>query len=262
MIDFSTELSFEKFDYKLDKPDRFTDLLPYLFKKIDGDWNIELVGMEIGYIRELLDYMKIPKYVHILVVVSDDVISNLQAERPDLIAKKKTMKEYYNDLIANLPVFIESRASSILYSRIEKDRILIKQTLDRLVSMCEEKGVITVSDVKSVTLNNKVYYSNQVIKAFAELDKNRWKIYSQFESSLGRRYAFYALRKYIKKLLKDKTAYLNNESYKDRNVTSVDTYTLIFLYDRFTRYKPDQLVCIFSELDSIRKGDEQDAVLQ
>lgn len=261
MISFVTELSSSKFDYRLDKPDRFFSLLPYLYPKISGEWRIELVGIDIKVVREILDYTAVPDYINLSLVLAQDVLALLQAERPEIVATKKTIWEYYNDLIAKLPVLIESKAASMLYHRLPKDRILIRQTLDNLVTLCEEKGTITVSDVKGVTLNHRVYYANQVIRAFAEYDKNRWRIFDQFELDLGTEYAFYALRKYVRKLLKEKSAYLVNKTYKDSNVECVDTYMIMFFIDRFNRYKPKQLLCIFSEFDSIRKGDIIHAVL-
>lgn len=261
MVHFSTELSHSKFDYRLDKPDRFFDLLPYLFKKLSGEWNIELVDFDIGTVREILDHTNIPDYVSVYLVLAGDVIGMLQAERPELKVTKKSVWEYYNDLLAELPILIDSKAASMLYNRLPRNRTVIKQAIDSLSKSCEDKGIIEISDVRNVTLSHNVYYSNQVVRAFAEHDRNRWKIFDQFELELGTHYAFYALRKYVNKLLKDKSNYLSNDEYKDKNVEVVDTYMIIFLLGRFNTYKPEQLICIFSEFDRMRKGEKVHALL-
>lgn len=261
MIHFVTELSRSHFDYRIDKPDRFYELLPYLYPKLSGDWKIELVELDINVVRDLLDHVTLPEYLDITVVLAQDVLARLQMEYPNVSAVKKTIWEYYNDLIAKLPILIDSKAASMLYNRLPRDRIVMKQTLDHLAKTCEAKGVISTSDVKAVTLNNVTVYSNQVLRAFVLCDKNRWRLYGQFELALGEDHAYYAMRKYVKKLLKEKTQYLNNEPYKDKNVEVVDTYSLIFFIGKFSTYQPGQLVCIFSEYDSIRKGESLNAIL-
>lgn len=261
MINFSIELTSKRWDYRFDKLDRFQAVLPYLYPKLSGDWVIELIGVDIKEVRNILDHVKVPEYVELIIVLSQDVLAQLQLERPNLVEQKKTTWEYYNDLIAELPIYIESKAASMLYNRLPRNRTMLKQALESLVKTCEAKESITVADVKGVTLNHRVYYANQVINAFGTHDKNRWSIYNTYEKDLGRRYAFYALKKYITKLLHEKNKYLHNEDYQDRNVEVIDAYSIMFLYGKFMSAKPEQLICIFSEFESRRKGDATHAIL-
>lgn len=233
MINFNVELSESHMDYTLDKVERLQSLLPHLFPKLKGEWNLQLITSDINFIRQLLDANIVPEYVNLLIVVTKDVLNILFSERPSLVIEEKTVWESFQDMIAKLPCSIETRAVSLIYSNTPHNRKELKKILDQLVSAVNDSNTITVDDVKKVINVRKIYYANQVVRAFMVGDNKRWSMFRTFEQDLGRDKAYYTLRKYLSKLISEKNKYMNNEDYKDKNVEDIDTYSIVYAYNLF-----------------------------
>lgn len=247
MIRVSTEMPAEIADYVLEDYSKYTALYPYLYPKLKGDWFIVLVSIGIKDVRELLN-TTIHSYLEIVVVESADVVENLHNEFPNIVELQKSTWDFYLECIATLPVTMDKGTVSALYKGIPHSRSVIKHTLDVLVDRCSEAGIVKMSDVKLVTSETQACYANQVVKSLFTNYKRFWRDFNRFEQDLGPEYAFYTLRKYVAKLVAEKSKYLQNHEYKDKNVELIDVYSIIYLHQRLQEAKsPKQLMCILSE---------------
>lgn len=233
MIVFTTELSDDRFDYVIDKVEKLEKLIPHMYRKISGDWKIELVDPDISYIRQLLDFNIVPEYVELLLVVKKECINTLSTERPQLNLQEKSIKVYYEEMLASLPVLIESSAVRMIWKYTSHTRKDLQAVLEKLTEQNLEKGKITYKDVKSVVAVHRTYYASQVLNSFVKLEPKRWYKLHTFILELGEEKAFYTMRKYVRKLVTEKVQYLGNKEYTDRNVTVVDGYTLAFINAEF-----------------------------
>lgn len=227
-------------DYLFDKPEKFMKLVPYLKKKLDGDWRIAIIDPPIQFVREITDGDFVPEYVIVELYLEKSISERIMQERPRLTIKQKTAYEKYLDTIGDLKVLIDPKAAKELYMRVgmSKDKLP-----DYLLSLSEiaKDGKITVSDVRREVADERKVYASDVINGFLLHDRWRWKKYEELVSVLGRDYAFYAMRKYTTRLLQEKNRYLRNEETKLYIVDRIDSPGVCLAYTIFATAKSVEL---------------------
>lgn len=231
-------------DYIIEKPEKLLELVPYLNKKIEGEWRIALLLPPIKFARKLTDDEVIPKHAELTVYLERGVSEQLCSERPQLVVKQKTPYERFMDSIGEKQIPITPKAARELYYRVGVN----KDKLDEyLVTLGEEnKGREITQDIirKQIPDERKVYASD-VLLAFLMKDRSRWKKYNTLVSSLGQDYAFNALRKYSNKLLHDKNHYLRNEDTEIRGIDKIDGFKVSQAYILFHTCKSSELdICM------------------
>lgn len=235
-------------DYIIEKPEKLIDLIPYLNKKIEGQWSIALLLPPIKFARRLTDEEIIPEYVQLSVYLERGVSEQLCTERPQLIIKQKTPYERFMDSIGEKQIDITPKAARELYYRVG----VHKDKLDEyLVTLGEEnKGREITQDIirKQIPDERKVYASD-VLLSFLTKDRSRWKKYNTLVLTLGQEYAFYALRKYSGKLLHDKNHYLRNENTEIRGIDKIDGFRISQAYILFNTCKSSELDTCMRLLD-------------
>lgn len=228
----SKDLKLANADYVFEKTDKFMRLLPYLYPKISGDWYIAILEPKPETVRTFLDTEVIPEYVTLELFMEQSQLENLMMERPSMQVEVKTAWQKYQDLIAGLDIVIDDKAVNEIYRRVGSNINSLEETLTML-SDKSGNGTITIKDVRLYVQDNSHVYASQVVRAFLTGDVKAWNLFSIYEKELGTEIAFYAMRKYIRKLLKDKNAYLLNEEYKDKNVERIDAFAIMRAYKLF-----------------------------
>lgn len=231
-------------DYIIEKPEKLLDLVPYLNKKIEGEWKIALLLPPIKFARRLTDDNIVPKHVELLVYLERGVSEQLCAERPQLVVKQKTPYERFMDSIGEKQIPITPKAARELYYRVGTH----KDKLDEyLVTLSEENEgrEITQDIIRKQIPDERKVYASDVLLSFLVKDRNRWKKYNALVLSLGQAYAFYSLRKYSNKLLHDKNRYLRNEDTEIRGIDKIDGFRISQAYILFNTCKSSELdICM------------------
>lgn len=240
-------------DYLFEDCEKLLKLVPYLKKKIEGSWEIAVLEPTIQYARKFADNQVIPEYVTVTFYMERTVAAQLLSERPNLIVKDKTAYEKYMDLIADLKVIIDPKAARELYLRVGTSKDKIPEYLSEL---SEQAGTITVNMVRSQVADERKIFASAVIDAFLVRDRYRWKKYNELVANLGKTYAFYAMRKYVTKLLKEKNSYLRNSQTTIRNIDKIDGFRICHAYIVFTEATAAELdtcMCMLDNRDLLRR---------
>lgn len=250
------------FDRVFDKMKDFERILPYLYAKIEGNWRICLVDFRIADCRRIVDELDIPKHLDLEIYLKQDVLALFYSEYPSYSVIVKSKWEQYMELISVFPKTIERKASSELFKRCEGNVDTIRETLSVLLTTYEDAEVITIKHINAVIMASDTVYARDVILTLLLKNNNRvpkkghrlarykynnyYDLYSQLERAVGKRVAFFAMRKVLKKLYEDKLAYLDNKELKDYSVVEViDIYEITHAYMTFYLSNYDQvLVCL------------------
>lgn len=212
-------------DYIFEDCEKLLKLLPYLKKKIEGTWNIAVLLPSIKYARKFVDEEIVPEYVDLVMYLEKDVSTQLMSERPKLLVKEKTAYERYMDIIADMKVLIDPKAAKELYFRVGQSKGKLQEYLMELADQSNGQTV-TLDMVKRNVVDERRLYASDVLNAFLLRDRWRWKRYEKFVSALGRDYAFYSLRKYVTRLVREKNKYLRNEETTIRGIERIDGFSI------------------------------------
>lgn len=242
-------------DYLIEDPAKLLAMIVYLRPKIEGEWAIALFEPPIKFVRELLDNDIIPEYVNLDVYLEQSVVSNLMTERPQVFVKQKTPYENFMDMVAEMKVLIDPKAAKELYKRVGTNKDKLPEYLRSLAEKADT-GVISLSMVRANVVDERKVYASEVLLAFLMRDYSRWKKYNELVSALGRDYAFYALRKFSKKLLVDKNKYLRNEDTEIRGIEKVDSFKVnqaYVLFNTTTSVELDMCMYMLENRDAMRR---------
>lgn len=233
-------------DYIFDKTDKLESLLPYLKKKISGEWVISLIEPPISYVRELYEVDKIPEYVKLNLYVSKEVANQILSEYPKLEIKKQTNYDRYLSLISEMKILIKPDVAKELYHRANRD---IDKITDYLLLLSRD-GDITLSKVRKYVIDERTVYASDVLRAFLTKDISRWTKYKKLVEILGESYAFYAIRRQTKKFLKDKDKYLRNDKTELWYIANIPAPQICYAYTLFHRCTSDELYMCLLLLDN------------
>lgn len=237
------------FEYIFDKAEDFYSLLPYLRKKIKGDWNIALVEPKLDVIRELYS-LTIPEYINITVYLEPNTYDAFTLEHPEAIIKEKSNFQLFKDYINSLPQLFEPKAVQEIYKRIGSNLPQLKDEVSKLISKCN-KNNITVKDVQAFIPKNDIVYPSQVIQQFLLYRSvYRWNTLEKFVNHLGPQRAFFTLRKHIANLFEDKMDFLKGKKNPDYLTTKIDVNTILrahYMFQQADNYK--QLTVIMACID-------------
>ena len=86
-------------DYLYEKEDKFLSVLPYLKRKIEGDWKIAILEPDIKFVRRTFDEQLVPEYVELALYMERSIAERIMIEKPQLAVKEKTAFEKYMDSI-------------------------------------------------------------------------------------------------------------------------------------------------------------------
>lgn len=236
-------------DYVFEDCEKLLKLIPYLKKKIEGKWEIAVIEPSIQYARKFADNDIIPEYVTVTFYMERTVAEQLLTERPNLAVKNKSAYEKYMDLIADLKVIIDPDAAKELYRRVGTSKDKLPEYLSELSEQAQS-GAITVNMVRNQVADERKMYASNVIDAFLMKDRWRWKKYDKLVADLGRSYAFYAMRKYVTKLLREKNNYLRNQPTTIRNIDKIDGFRICHAYVLFTEATAVELDACMRSLDN------------
>lgn len=239
-------------DYLLEDGDKFLKLLPYMRKKISGDWSVAILEPDIKFVRKIADMEDMPEYINLSLYMEKAVSEQIMSEKPRLLVKEKTAYEKYQDMIGEMKVLIDPKAAQALYRRVSTSKDKLPEYLQRLSSICENK--ITVADVVREVPDERRLYASDVINSFLLKTRWRWSQYNKLVSELGRDYAYFAMRKYVSRLLLDKNKFLNNEDTEIRLIDKLDSLSINLAFVLFNTTKPEELDTCMYLLDNKDKA--------
>ena len=219
-------------DYVLDKPDIFEDIVNNLTPKFEGVWDIVLIDPKIAQVKNLLEVTRVPEWVNVIAFVNDKKINEICMEFPDLQPKKKTRKEAFDEFIAGLNHLVDKKTSSVLFSAYLENPSETEEVIKRLDKECESVA-IPLSAVQANVVVSRRVYASEVVDAFLMLDKNRWKKFETLQREIGLEISYYAMYKYVKKLLSEKNKYLHNQNVKTYSVKKLDAPLICYAYTLF-----------------------------
>lgn len=248
-------------DYILEKDKKFYKLLPYLTKRIKGDWNIVLVDFPIEALENICKELDIPAYLNLYIYVPRDVYITFIQKHTEFKQEPKKRKDIFMEYILSVPKLIDPNAVSELYKRCNGSVQIVESYMQELLNRASESETITRKIVTLVIPQSDNVYATDIIKSLIACNNtmipknghplskylyktNRPQILLQkLINTLGNDYAFYALRKVVYKLYKEKTEYLKNKTSKDDYILEVvDIYTLLYMKLAFELSKASQLV--------------------
>ena len=246
-------------DYYFTKYKEYLDIKPYLVPKIKGVWQLCLVDLKVSEIESIIDE-KLSDAYSLLVYLPANSLDSFVQNHPELAARKETFKEAITNYIATYKHEVKPDVIPEMIKRLGHKSKLIIQFLDVMQFRLEEDEPLTIKHVRKWVPKQSPIYASNVAEAFLLKRKSRWWLVEKYEQEVGPRIAYYAVRKYIRKLFEDKCCYLRNEEIKNFLASKVDTYSIIAFYYCFTLYdKPSQLWLV---LDCFEKRRFANAVLQ
>lgn len=237
-------------DYVLDKEAQLGPLLDLLTPKFNDVWTIALVDPSISFVNEFLDRYTDTKEVTLNIYMPQNKLDVVVLKHTRLVPKKMTTYETFLSILGSMTNTMSHDASKYLYKACNGDIEVMEQTITKLDKECST-GQIDISAVKEVcTVTRKPLYSSAVYEAFLTKQRTRWQLLDKLEHDLGKRYAYYSLRKQSQKWLTDKTTYLNNEDVKNFRVKEVDSAFIVYAYLCFMNSSgPDDLFAVMYDID-------------
>ena len=219
-------------DYTLDTMDKLEDMISVLTPKFQGKWLFVLLDPKIKFVKEMLDNHLIPDWVDVKIFLSSKKIEQICLEFPEYTPKKVSVKDSFNELLASIKHVVDPSGTKALYQAYRDNPTETEDTLRRIDKECED-STITLKTVQSNFLVNKHTYVSEVINAFLLNDRNRWYKYQLLLSELGQEISYYAMYKYVKKLVKCKNDYLQNKDVDIYIVKQIDAPLICYAYVLF-----------------------------
>ena len=232
VLQYNKKTKIPEVDYTLEKVEDLERLLYVLTPKLSGIWKIAIVDFKVKEVKEILASDNIPNYIHLVVLLPNAKLDQVLLEFPKFQQKQKSNKELYKDLVAGLSHLLEEKAMWSLYNSMSGNLNKLSEALEKLDKECEGT-TITTKQVKDTFELRRVVYASEVIEAFLTKDRHRWFKYRTLVNEIGEEYAYYALYKQVRKLLADKTDYLNNRDVNNRAVTKIDAPFICYAYYLF-----------------------------
>lgn len=246
-------------DYIIYDVKEFVKLRPYLYPKLQGVWNIGLLNFPLDKVYELIKTEK-DSPLNIIVYMKAVDLSRVLLRYPKLEYKEPSKWEKYVNYIKTLNINIENTALRELYKRTRGNLDNIATVIDRVngntLNMLQLNKIIPkqaeVIYASDVVLTFLIKHNKLIKSKGSRLSQYKYKSYtdllSKMINTIGRDYAFYAIRKYIANLVKEKERYLKNK-IKDEKLIDImqciDQYELLRLYIAFLKSTPDMLECTF-----------------
>lgn len=243
-------------DYILEDSDTFFELLPYLYHKLEGVWEVCIIDPTIKDMRRIAD-AQLPECVNVRVYADATDIAQFALECPELKTEKVSSYTLYQELFKDIAVTFDPKAVSEIYHRAGPDIDNLKTALSDVMEV-SNGSYVTLDDVNKVLLPNKRVYASDVMRAFIgpRSVPYRWSLLNKLRAELGDEYAYYTLRKYVIRLLGAKNKYLINEDVAqgfDRDVKDIDALTIDYAYSLFMEFtSPKLLPAIFFKLERRR----------
>lgn len=248
------QASSDNADYVFEHVDDYFEVLPYLYSKIEGKWNIVVMAESIKEIRHIFE---VPPADDVTVDILTDSanIEQYALERPSVQIENISPYEQYLNLFKDIDyVVFDPKAVSEIYHRAGPNIENLEKAVKEVISVSDQTKVV-MADVDKVLLPNNRIYASDIMRIFLRMRNcnYRWSMVDRFISELGISYAYYSLRKYVSGLLTNKNKYLHNETVADRykrEVESIDALTIAHAYSLFMTYtKPPLLRVILYELE-------------
>lgn len=237
-------------DYVVEKQSDLEDILQVLTPKFEGRWEIIVMDAKIKYVKEVLSKDDSPDWLTIHFYLNKAKLNEVIMVHPNFAPREKTRKEVFDELVASMKHLLDESARRALFKALGSNPEELRDVVEKLDKEC--KGVnISLKDVQSVVNYSKKVYASEVVNAFLLCERNRWKLYEKLVRELGQEYAYNAINKYVRNLLKDKNGYLSNLEVKNRIVSKVDAPLICYAYVIFsntTNYK--QLYCAMYSLEN------------
>ena len=219
-------------DYVLDTPEDLEHLLGVLTPKLSGKWLVVLWDFKLKDVKDLLSRELFPEYVDCVVLLPSAKLDQVLLEFPKFQEEQKSNKDLFKDMVAGLTHLIDEKAMWSLYNSLSGNLSKLEEALHKLDNECEET-TITVKQVKQTFDTREIVYASDVLDAFLTKNRFRWSKYRILVEELGEEYAYYALYKQVRKLLNDKSEYLQNKDVKNYTVNKVDAPFICYVYTLF-----------------------------
>lgn len=248
LVKFSSKDVIPEGDYVLDKPDQIFDILKFLTPKFEDHWVFILIDPKIKFVKDLIRE-GVPEWVDVKALLSQKKVNEVVQDFPQYAPRELTTKEIVEDIISKMNHVIDVSARKLVVKAVGKNPKELASVFAQLDAECEGNA-ITLKQAQSVVVYQKRTYASDVIRNFLLKRPERWKTLTELIHELGDEYAYYSLRSFVRKLLADKNAYLNNEDYTIRLVEEVDAPFICYVYSLFaksTNY--EQLIGIMSDID-------------
>lgn len=237
-----------KGDYILSSWSEYAKVMDYIkYPTLDGNpIRVVLWCWTMTDIRELLKCGEY-KSCEYTAVLKQDTLSTLLAEFPEFREKEKSSWEVYQEFLKSYHRILKPEVVNALYNRTKGKIDAIKEALEQLDAMFPRSVTLTLKEVDLVLVAKKEVYARDVVLALLlcnnpiiPLRGHRYSKYrtmnifsklTMLEDTIGRSYAFYAMRKFLQKLDEDKQRYLKGEATKDIKdkfiLEHIDTYSLL-----------------------------------
>lgn len=231
-------------DYVLDKTDKFLDIVQELTPKFEGRWSFVLLNPKLVFVKDIVTNNRVPDWVDVQIRVGSKKLEELCIEFPDKTPKQKTRKEEFDDLVATLNHPLDVAAVRRAYDAYKVDADSTVEALRRIDQELTT-DTIGVKDLRDNIIVNDVLYASDVLCAFMTKDRYAWDKYYKLLTNVGRDVAYFAMRKYITRLLMAKHNYLQNKKSDLYVVSKIDAPMIAYTYLLFMRSNsPSQLYCI------------------
>lgn len=252
----SKDTIYTKYDYILEDIKILKKLLPYLTKKIKGEWKIYLIKFKLSEIEFLkTEY----KYIKFIVMLSKEDMEQVKGD-----IKKISTWDSYLEYLSMVNKNMSNKTISELYRRSKGNLATIIETIQSLEVLYPNSQNITIAQLDKILIKEDIVYARDVVLAML-LKKNKLlstkgSIYSKYKFSnylnlylklrdiMNADVAFYAIKKQIKKLYDIKMSDLNNEDIDKRKVELckyIDIYEILYLHTIINLLNYNQIYILF-----------------
>ena len=228
MIKFvaSDRIPYKTYDYVFTEVSEFEEINKYLKQKLNGEWVIVFLRPDLVEIKKLMD---VKTDLDVTVVTSQSNIDELHISGYE----SQTRYEKFIQIVGKSKVQFEQKALYELYRRIAGNFERLESYLEEMEKVGDK--TFTKRDVQSYVPDDSSVYASDVLRAFL----------MNFKSSLGSKYAYYALRKSAFALVKDKEALLTGNKCKYFFTEEINGYRLAKMIELILEQSPDSFDLIF-----------------
>lgn len=236
---YRKDMTYTGYDSVYEDAKEFSEVLPYLMPRLEGEWHILVLEPKLDFVRSCLDTGLIPSYVSLTLAIEPSQLEQLYLERPKLMEQEKSPWQSYMELLAHFPNQMEDKAMRELYYRVGPSEDKLAEALEQLKSM----PYVTVKEIDKRWAPVERVYASQVVRTFLTGKRSvAWTQVRILEGEIGMTVAFYAMRKAVRRLFNSKVKYLKNQPVKESYISKVSIYDITLLYWLFEEATdPNQL---------------------
>lgn len=221
------------FDYTFNKFEEFYPIANVLTVSILGEYNICVKSDVYKDITEFIGSAKTYDNLKTYIEVSESVYNYIVLYNPSVsVLGMESTYDLFKKLVKKYGILFDSDSMKLLYYNIPHTYEDFDESLQLIKQTYPNVGTITSEHIKRLFVIEDIVYPYNVLNMFLLMKRWRWSRFQKCYDRFGNDLMYYAIRKQLRRILKDKISYLKSGNARDY-IKRIPVYNILRLEQIF-----------------------------